>query len=72
MFIKMVKRFWAKIETKYLGFIVLSGHDRTLPGKFAAVKDRLLPKTQSMLSPLLLFEKNIVNLFTTLHIVRLH
>ncbi len=39
LFIKMVKCFWAKIETEYLGFIVGSGNIRTSLAKLAAVKD---------------------------------
>ena len=39
LFIKMVKCFWAKRETDYLGFIVGNGIARTSPSKVAAVKD---------------------------------
>jgi len=46
LFIKMVKCFWAKIESVYLGFIVGSGHARTPPGKLASVKDLPLPEIQ--------------------------
>ncbi len=37
--IKMVKYFWAKIETEYIGFIVGKGNYRTSPSKLTAVKD---------------------------------
>jgi len=39
LFIKMVKRFWAKQETDYLGFIVGKGIVRTSPSKVATVED---------------------------------
>jgi hypothetical protein len=39
LFIKMVKCFWAKRETDYLGFIVGSANFRTSQSKVAAVKD---------------------------------
>jgi len=41
----MVKCFLAKNETRTLGFIEVSGHARTSPGKLAVVKDWLLPET---------------------------
>ncbi len=44
LFIKMVKCFWAKRETEYLGFIVGNGNIRTSPSKVAAVKDWPLPE----------------------------
>jgi hypothetical protein len=37
--IKMVKCFWAKRETEYLGFVVGSGIVRTSPSKVVVVKD---------------------------------
>ncbi len=37
--VKMVKCFWAKFETEYLGFIVGRGNVRTSQSKLAAVKD---------------------------------
>ncbi len=46
LFIKMVKCFWAKRETDYLGFNVGNGIVRTSPSKVAAVKDWPLPETQ--------------------------
>jgi hypothetical protein len=42
----MVKYFWAKIETEYLGFICRNGHVRTSPGKLVTVKDWPLLETQ--------------------------
>ncbi len=46
LFIKMVKCFWAKRETEYLGFVVRNGNIRTSPSKVATVKDWPLPETQ--------------------------
>jgi len=43
LLIKMVKFFWAKIETESFGFIVGSGNVRTSPAKLAADKDWPLP-----------------------------
>ncbi len=40
----MVKCFWAKRETEYLGFIFGSGNVRTSQSKVAAVKDWPLPE----------------------------
>ena len=39
LFIKMVKCFWAKRETEYLGFIVGSGNVRTSQSKVVGVKN---------------------------------
>jgi hypothetical protein len=39
LFIKMVKIFWAKRETEYLGFIVGSGIVRLSQSKFTVVKN---------------------------------
>ena len=44
--VKMVKCFWAKRETDYLGFIVGNGIVRTSPSKVAAIKDWPLHETQ--------------------------
>jgi hypothetical protein len=46
LFIKMVKCFWAKRETEYLGFIVGSGNVRTSQSKVTTVKVWPLPETQ--------------------------
>jgi hypothetical protein len=42
----MVKFFWAKRETDYIGFIVGSGNVRTSQSKVAALKDWPLPEKQ--------------------------
>ena len=72
IFIKMVKCIWAKIETEFLGFIVGSGHVLTSPGKLTAAKVWPLPETQNQVKSFLIFVLFIVNVFTTLQIVRLH
>ena len=46
----MVKYFWAKRETDYLGLIVGNGIIRTSPSKVAAVKDGSLPETQKQVT----------------------
>jgi hypothetical protein len=46
LFIRIVKCFWAKRETEYLGFIVGSDHDRTSQSKVAALKNWSLPETK--------------------------
>ncbi len=43
---KIVKYFWGKRETEYLGFIVERDIARTSPSKVAAVKNWPLPETQ--------------------------
>jgi hypothetical protein len=45
LFIKMVKCFWAKRETEYLGLIVGNDIVRTSPSKVATVKDWPLTET---------------------------
>jgi hypothetical protein len=55
LFIKMVKCFWAKMETDYLGFIVGNGIVRTSPSKVAAVKDWPLPETQKQVKSFVAF-----------------
>jgi hypothetical protein len=55
LFIKMIKCFWAKIETEYLGFIVVSGNVRTSHAKMAAVKDWPLPETQKQVKSFVAF-----------------
>jgi hypothetical protein len=55
LFIKMVKCFWAKRETEYLGFIVGSGNIRTSQSKVAAVKDWPLPETQKQVKSFVAF-----------------
>jgi hypothetical protein len=51
----MVKCFWAKIDTKYLGFIVGSGNVRTSLAKLASVKDWPLPETQKQVKSFVAF-----------------
>ena len=51
----MVKCFWAKRETEYLGFIVGSGNVRTSQSKVAAVKDWPLPETQKQVKSFVAF-----------------
>ncbi len=51
----MVKCFWAKRETDYLGFIVGNGIVRTSPSKVAAVKDWPLPETQNQVNTFVAF-----------------
>ncbi len=55
LFIKMVKCFWAKRETDYLGFIVGNGNIRTSPSKVAALKDWPLPETQEKIKSFMAF-----------------
>jgi hypothetical protein len=55
LFIKMVRCFWAKIETEYLGFIVGSGNVRTSPAKLASVKEWPLPETQKQVESFVAF-----------------
>ena len=45
IFIKIVKCFWTKRETEYLGFIVGRGNVRAFQSKVATVKDWPLPET---------------------------
>jgi hypothetical protein len=44
LFIKLVKCFWAKRNTDYLGFVVGSSIARRSPPKVATVKDLPVPK----------------------------
>ena len=46
LFIKMVKCYWAKRETEYLGFIVGSCNVRPSLSKVATVKDCPLPEVK--------------------------
>ncbi len=55
LFLKMVKCFWAKRETEYLGFIVGNGNIRTSPSKVAEVKDWPLSKTQKHIKSFVAF-----------------
>jgi hypothetical protein len=55
LFIKMVKCFWAKHETDYLGFIVGNGIVRTSPSKVATIKDWHLPETQKQIKSFVTF-----------------
>ena len=72
LYIKMVKCFWAKRETDYLGFFVGNCIVRTSLSKVTAVKDWPLLETQNQLNLLWFFARFIVSLFITLRIVRLH
>ena len=61
----MVKGFWAKSETEYLGFIDGSGNVRTPLSKVATVKNwALAENAKNMLSILSLSVRFIVNSFT--------
>ncbi len=55
LFIKILKCFWAKRETEYLGFIVGNGNFRTSPSKVATVKDWPLPETQNQIKSFVAF-----------------
>ena len=55
LFIKSVKCFWAKRETKYFGIIVGNCIVRTSPSKVAAVKDWTLPKTKKQIKYVVAF-----------------
>jgi hypothetical protein len=46
LFIKMVKCFWVKRETEYLGFIDENGNNKTTFVKVAILNDWPLPRTQ--------------------------
>ena len=66
LYIKKVKCVWAKRETEYLGFTVGSGVVRTSPSKVTTIKNWPLPETHKKLKLLLLSNRLIVHLFTTL------
>jgi hypothetical protein len=51
----MVKCFWDKRETEYLGFIVGCGIVRTYTSKGAAIKDWPLPETKNQVKHFLAF-----------------
>ena len=70
--IKMVKCFWAKRETEYLGFIVGSGNVRSSQSKVASVKDWSLPETQKQVKSFVAFCSFYRKFIHLLQIVRLH
>ena len=51
----MVKCFWAKRETDYIGFNVRNGIVRTSPSRIAVVKDWPLPETQKQVKSFVSF-----------------
>ena len=55
LFVKTVKCFWAKRESKYLDYIVGNGIVRTSPCKVAIVKDWPLSETQKHIKSFMAF-----------------
>ena len=67
----MIKSFWAKRETEYLGFIVSSGIVRASLVKITTVKDWRLPETQKQVKSFVALCSFIVNILSISQIVRL-